>query len=94
MYGATPRKQELRKLVIEAAKEVIAEHQHEQHEQEEMAQFKMIKVRADQLIQMHQRGPYDELKELELVKQIKNIAFAIESLHTGTKITTNERSIQ
>ena len=88
------RKKALRQLVIEAAKEVVNEYQNRQpHERQEMNQFKMIKDRIDQLMAMHQQGTYDESKELELVRQIKNIALEIESLHTGTKITTNEKTI-
>ena len=81
----------LRKLIVEAARDVILEHQHEQHEQQEMAQFKMIKDRIDQLIVMHQKGAYEEAKELELIRQIKKIAIEIEARHTGTKITANEK---
>lgn len=85
-------KKMLRRLIVEAAHEVALEYQHKkEHEQQEMVQFKMIKDRIDQLIVMHQKGAYEEAKELELIKQIKKIAIEIESHHTGTKITANEK---
>ena len=92
MLKTMKTKKMLRKLIVEATRDVVLEYQQgRQHEQQEMAQFKMIKDRIDQLIVMHQKGAYEEAKELELIRQIKRIAIEIESHHTGTKITTNEK---
>ena len=91
---STKTKKMLRKLIIESAREVVLEHQHEkEHEQKEMTMLTQIRQCVDQLIAMHQKGAYDEAKEIQLVRHIKNIAMKIDSMHTGTKITAAETTV-
>lgn len=93
--GTSPLKESnLRDIVVEAATEVAREYiqQHPQsHEKEEISKFQTIRNLADQLIKMHQQKNYREEDELSLIRQIKRVAMEIESHHTGTKITTNEK---
>lgn len=69
----------------------LEENEHpSDHEAKEVRAFQAIKVCAERLIQLHSTPNYNEEQELALIRNIKKLAMAIETMHTGTKITTNE----